>query len=137
VSVAASAQEIGAGAQVVITTAAIVRDPERPLRREHLTDASVACAIDFDASLAEDLFEDAGLFAVDDVPQYRHYTEQGYFHGYPAHPVELCDVLGADAPLPAGLRVLVPLGLALEDVAVAAELHRRASEAGLGRELPL
>jgi ornithine cyclodeaminase/alanine dehydrogenase-like protein (mu-crystallin family) len=31
----------------------------------------------------------------------------------------------------------VPLGIALEDVAVAAEIHRRASDAGLGTELQL
>ena len=64
------------GADVVITTAAIVRDPERPLRKEHLAEATVACAIDFDASLSEDLFEDAALFVVDDVPQYRHYSSR-------------------------------------------------------------
>ena len=137
VPVAASAQAIGPGSDVVITSAAIVRDPERPLRREDLGDATVACAVDFDASLSEDLFEDAALFVVDDVAQYRYYREQGYFGGYPADPVELCDVLDADSPREPGLRVFVPLGLALEDVAVAAEVGRRANEAGLGTELPL
>ena len=137
VRVAVSAQEIGPGSDVVITTAAIVRDPERPLRREHLVDTTVACAVDFDASLSEDLFEDAALFVVDDAAQYRYYREQGYFGGYPGDPVELCDVLDADAPAESGLRVFVPLGLALEDVAVAAEVGRRASETGLGTALPL
>jgi ornithine cyclodeaminase/alanine dehydrogenase-like protein (mu-crystallin family) len=121
----------------VVTTAAIVRDPERPLRRAQLADASVACAIDFDASLSEDVFEDAALFVVDDVAQYRYYCEQGYFAGYPRDPVELCGALDPKAGHPPGLRVFVPLGLALEDVAVAAEIHRRAAEAGLGIELPL
>jgi ornithine cyclodeaminase/alanine dehydrogenase-like protein (mu-crystallin family) len=122
---------------VVVTTAAIVRDPDRPLRREHLAAATVACAIDFDASLAEDVLHGAALFVVDDVPQYRHYVEQGYFAGYPDDPAELCDVLAPGADRPPGLRVLVPLGLALEDVAVAAEINRRAADAGIGRELPL
>jgi ornithine cyclodeaminase/alanine dehydrogenase len=134
--VAASAEEIAAGADVVITTAAIVRDPERPLRREHLAGATVACAIDFDASLSEDLFPGAAAFVVDDVAQYRYYREQGYFGGYPADPVELSDAIAEGASHPPGLRVFVPLGLALEDVAVAAEISRRAAEAGLGRELP-
>jgi ornithine cyclodeaminase/alanine dehydrogenase-like protein (mu-crystallin family) len=133
VSTVDGADQVADNADVVITTAAIVRDPDRPLHREHLADATVACAIDFDASLSEDLFEDAAVFVVDDVPQYRHYVEQGYFEGYPADPIELCDVLDA----PPGLRVFVPLGIALEDVAVAAEINRRASEAGLGTELPL
>ena len=137
VSVAETPEQIAHGADVVITTAAIVHDPERPLRREHLEDATVACAIDFDASLSEDLFEDAALFVVDDVPQYLHYMEQGYFTGYPADPVELSDALVPQAEHPPGLRVFAPLGIALEDVAVAAEINRRAAGAGLGRELPL
>ena len=137
VTVASSAEEIAAGADVVITTAAIVRRPGRPLGRAQLGHATVACAVDFDASLSEDLFEDAALFVVDDVRQYRHYMEQGYFGGYPDDPVELCDALDPDASHPAGLRVFVPLGIALEDVAVAAEVNRRASESGLGIELPL
>jgi len=135
VRVAAAAEEVAA--DVVITTAAIVRDPQRPLRREHLSGATVACAVDFDASLSEDLFEDAALFVVDDVPQYRHYVEQGYFGGYPGDPIELCDALDPQARHPSGLRVFVPLGIALEDVAVADEINRRAAATGLGTELPL
>jgi ornithine cyclodeaminase/alanine dehydrogenase-like protein (mu-crystallin family) len=114
-----------------------VRDPDRPLHREHLRDATVACAVDFDASLSEDLFGDAAAFVVDDVAQYSYYREQGYFAGYPANPIELCDALDPGVTHPPGLRVLVPLGLALEDIAVAAEVNRRAAEAGLGAELPL
>ena len=135
--VASAAEEIGAGAHVVVSSAAIVRDPERPLRREHLSDATVACAVDFDATLSEDLFEDAGMFVVDDVAQYRYYRQQGYFAGYPPEATELAEVLAAEAPHPRGLKVYVPLGIALEDVAVAAEINRRAVEAGLGRALPL
>jgi len=51
--------------------------------------------------------------------------------------MELCDALDPANPHPPGLRVYVPLGIALEDVAVAADIHGRATEAGLGRELPL
>jgi ornithine cyclodeaminase/alanine dehydrogenase len=137
VLLAAAAEGVAAGTDVVITTAAIVRDPDRPLRREHLASATVACAIDFDASLSEDVFEDAALFVVDDVPQYRHYAERGYFAGYPDDPVELSDALEPAEEHPPGLRVYVPLGIALEDVAVASEIHRRAAQSGLGTELPL
>jgi alanine dehydrogenase len=134
---ASAAEEIGPGAHVVVSSAAIVRHPERPLRRAHLTDATVACAVDFDATLSEDLFEDAASFVVDDVAQYRYYRQQGYFAGYPAEATELAEVLRPDAPRPRGLNVYVPLGIALEDVAVAAEVYRRAAAADLGRALPL
>jgi len=46
-------------------------------------------------------------------------------------------VLAAEAPRAGGLNVYVPLGIALEDVAVAAEINRRAADAGLGQALEL
>jgi ornithine cyclodeaminase/alanine dehydrogenase-like protein (mu-crystallin family) len=135
--VASTAEEIAPGADVIVSTAAIVRQPERPLRRAHLKEAMVACAVDFDATLSEDLFESAGAFVVDDLAQYRYYRQQGYFAGFPADAVELAEVLADETPRGRGLAIYVPLGIALEDVAVAAELNRRAADAGLGRELPL
>jgi alanine dehydrogenase len=134
---ASAAAEIGPGAHVVISSAAIVRNPERPLRREHLADATVACAVDFDATLSEDVFDGAASFVVDDVAQYRYYRQQGYFAGYPPEATELAEVLGSETPHRSGLKVYVPLGIALEDVAVAAEINRRAADADLGQELPL
>src|SRR5262245_4824125 len=70
--IARAAEEVATGSDVVVTTAAIVREPERPLLREHLAGAAVACAVDFDASLSEDVFEDAPLFVVDDLAHYRY-----------------------------------------------------------------
>jgi ornithine cyclodeaminase/alanine dehydrogenase-like protein (mu-crystallin family) len=132
-----AAEAVAGDADVVITTAAIVHEPERPLHLEQLSGATVACAIDYDASLAEDVFADAGIFVVDDLTQYRYHRELGYFAGYPDDPAEVADVLAGEAEPGDGLRVYVPLGIALEDVAVAAEVHRRASDAGIGTELSL
>jgi ornithine cyclodeaminase/alanine dehydrogenase len=137
VEVASSPEAVGPGANVVISCAPIAREPARPVRREHLPNASVACAVDFDAILSEDLFDDAAMFVVDDRPQYRYYRQQGYFAGYPEDATELAEVLDPAAPHPRGLKVYTPLGIALEDVAVAAEINRRAAEAGVGRELAL
>jgi ornithine cyclodeaminase/alanine dehydrogenase-like protein (mu-crystallin family) len=137
VKVASGPDEVGPGTQVLISCAPIVRRPERPVRRAQLADASVACAVDFDATLSEDLFDGGGMFVVDDVAQYRYYRQQGYFAGYPPDATELADLLAGDAVPARGLNVYVPLGIAIEDVAVAAEVERRAADAGLGRELPL
>jgi ornithine cyclodeaminase/alanine dehydrogenase len=135
--VASTAEGVGPGTQVLISCTPIVRHPARPIRREHVPEAAVACAIDFDATLSEDLFEDASTFVVDDAAQYRYYRQQGYFAGYPAEALELAEVLADDAARARGLSVYVPLGIALEDVAVAAEINRRAADAGLGKELEL
>ncbi len=136
-TVTSAPEEVGPGTEVLISCAPIVRRPERPVRRAQLADASVACAVDFDATLSEDLFEGAGLFVVDDVAQYRYYRQQGYFAGYPPDAAELADLLAGDTAPPRGLSVYVPLGIAIEDVAVASEVERRAADAGLGRQLPL
>jgi len=137
VKVASAPEEVGRGTRVLISCAPIVRRPERPVRRAHLADASVACAVDFDATLSEDLFDDAGMFVVDDVVQYRYYRQQGYFAGYPPEATELAELLAGETPPARGLKVYVPLGIAIEDVAVASEVNRRAAEAGLGQMLPL
>jgi ornithine cyclodeaminase/alanine dehydrogenase-like protein (mu-crystallin family) len=134
---AAGPEEVAAASDVLVTCTPIVHDPPRPVRREHLGGATVACAVDYDAMLSDDLFEDAAVFVVDDVAQYRFHKEHGYFAGYPDDPMELCDALDPAAEHPPGLRVYVPLGIAIEDVAVAAELHRRAEAAGIGTELRL
>ena len=134
---ASAAEEIAPGADVIVSTAAIVRQPERPLRRAHLKDAMVACAVDFDATLSEDLFEGAGAFVVDDLAQYRYYRQQGYFAGYPADAVELAEVLADETARERGLAIYVPLGIALEDVAVAAELNPPRDRRRPGLELPL
>src|SRR4051812_4124647 len=89
-------EDVAGGADLVLTTAAIVHRPERPLRLEHLGGATVACAIDYDASLSEDVFEKAAIFVVDDLPQYRYHRELGYFAGYPEEAVELADVLAGE-----------------------------------------
>jgi ornithine cyclodeaminase/alanine dehydrogenase len=134
---AAGPEEVAAASDVLVTCTPIVHEPPRPVRREHLAGATVACAVDYDAMLSDDLFEDAAVFVVDDVAQYRFHKEHGYFAGYPDDPMELCDALDPAADHPPGLRVYVPLGIAIEDVAVAAELNRCAAEAGIGHQLPL
>jgi ornithine cyclodeaminase/alanine dehydrogenase-like protein (mu-crystallin family) len=130
-------EEVAKASDVLVTCTPIVHEPPRPVRRDQLASATVACAVDYDAMLSDDMFEDAAVFVVDDVAQYLFHKEHGYFAGYPDDPVELCDAIAPGASHPPGLRVFVPLGIAIEDVAVAAELNRRAAEAGIGTELPL
>ena len=61
--------------------------------------------------------------------------QQGYFAGYPPRAAELADVLADEAPRTPGLSIFVPLGIALEDVAVAAEVEqaRRRTRASASR----
>lgn len=135
--VAESPADAAGGADVVVTCAPIVRVPEPTIHLPDLAPACVVCAIDFDSSVGADVAR-AALFVVDDLPQYRHYVELGYFGGYPEAALELADVLAGELAARNGAPALfAPLGVALEDVAVAAEVYRRAAERSLGTELQL
>jgi ornithine cyclodeaminase/alanine dehydrogenase len=135
--VTAGVPDCAAGADVVVTCAPIVRDPQPALDRASVAPGAVVCAVDFDATVQGAIAEAAGAFVVDDVVQYRYYREQGHFGDYPADPVELCDLLEAGAGAPSGVASYVPLGVALADMAVAAHVHEAAASAGAGVLLPL
>jgi alanine dehydrogenase len=129
--------EAAAEADIVVTCAPIVKHPARPLLASAVTGDAVVCAVDFDATLDAELVRAAGVFVVDDVPQYRHYMHQGHFGGYPDDPHELCDVLADRPAIGSGPRVYAPLGIALADIAVGARLYDAAESAGIGVSLPI
>ena len=133
VEVASAAEEIAPGADVIVTTAAIVRQPERPLRRAHLKDAMVACAVDFDASLSEDLFEDAGIFVVDDVAPVRYPRAGGHRGGSGVHAAARGEIGGGGAPHGRGGGICLARGRARGDGGGGGDIQTRGGDAGGGR----
>lgn len=129
--------ESAAPADIVVTCAPIVKQPTRELHASAVRDDAVVCAVDFDATVDADLVRSAGVFAVDDAEQYRYYRGQGHFGGYPADPLELCDLLADPPAAGSGPRVYAPLGIALADLPVAARVHAAAHAAGIGATLPI
>lgn len=88
--------------------------------------------------MAGHCLQTASLFCVDEVAQFDHYRQDGYFAGYPTKPPELAHVLAGSAPAPStGRRFFVNLGLAMEDVAFGGLFYRRAVERGIGRRIRL
>ena len=73
--------------------------------------------------------------ATDDHAQFRHYRELGYFASTPEPYADLGELVTGRKPgrqSPTERTMAVNLGLALDDMAVAPEVLRRATEAGLG-----
>lgn len=97
---------------------------------------SAVIAIDFDAAWKPTIFDHIGLFAVDDVAQYRWFTRQGWFENYPSDPVDLSDILRGHIDAPQDQPVYVNcLGLGIEDVAVANLLFAAAEASNVGTML--
>lgn len=134
---ARSVAEAVTEAELVVTAAPIVRDPRPEVKLGGIASGCVICAIDFDASVDPEIAQAADTFVVDDLAQYRHYRELGHFGGYPESPVELVDVAASPEAHAGDLAVYVPLGLALEDVALAARIFERARDAAIGERLAL
>jgi ornithine cyclodeaminase/alanine dehydrogenase-like protein (mu-crystallin family) len=127
-------------ADVVVTAGPILRTPKPVIAPEWLSPGAFLCTLDFDSYATPEAFDSADLLSTDDVPQFRHYREIGYFSGIRTDPVDLgCIVASMSARRTSESQriVSINLGLAAEDVAVAQIVYRRALELRLGVELPL
>ncbi len=135
VETAESEAEAAAGAEVVVTAAPIVEEPDPPIGPEELAERCLVLPLDFDALVRREAIEATDLFAVDDVGQFEYYGEQGHFRGWPApHGTvgELVEQPGEPARV-----ACVNLGIGALDAAFAARVLASARERGVGTELPL
>ncbi len=123
------------GAGVVITAGPIVDDPRPVVERGWLGERALVLPIDFDALVRSDVVAAAGLFAVDDVPQYRSYQEQGHFTGW-AEPHGSVGEAARDG-LESDLVVCCNLGVGSLDAAFADAVYRAAQKAGTGTRLQI
>ncbi len=78
--------------------------------------------------------------STDDQAQFRYYRSSGYFQGTPEPYADLGEIVAGRKPgrQRADERTMaMNLGLALDDMAVAPEIYRRAKERGIGTWLAL
>lgn len=101
---------------------------------------SFASLVDFDSSWQADALRQADKLATDDLAQMNYYRQEGYFRDTPAAYADLGELVAGRKPgreREAERTMGVNLGLALEDVATAIRIYRRARSQGIGIELPL
>lgn len=79
-------------------------------------------------------------FCVDDTPQILHFKSEGYLKSLPEIYADLGEIVAKKKPGRQNDKekiMVMPLGLALEDVGVAIHIYQTALEKGIGRKLPL
>ena len=135
VEAAPNEREAVAHADVVVTAAPIVEDPDPPIAQDSLGERFLVLPIDFDALVRRDVVESADLFLVDDVGQFEYYRELGHFGGGPTPAGNVGEALGRDDSL--RRVVCCNLGIGALDAAFANRVLNAARERGIGRELPL
>jgi ornithine cyclodeaminase/alanine dehydrogenase-like protein (mu-crystallin family) len=128
------------GADIVVTCGPILHHPKPVVEMAWLKKGVFLSAVDLDSYIMPEVFNAAGKLYTDDVEQFLGYSRQGYFAG-------IHDPIGDLGELVAGtkparqctdeLTMTANLGLAIEDLAVAARVYHTAKERGIGRSLPL
>lgn len=128
------------GGHIIVTSAPMVKPPQPVIEADWIQTGTLCVSLDFDASFKPSAFERAGLVITDDLPQYRYYAERGHFAGIAEPSAALGTLLAkGEAKRPAGNPIVmaVNLGLGILDVALGAEILRRAEAQGVGTKLPL
>ncbi len=125
---------------LIVSSGPIVMHPTPTIERNWAKAGSFASAVDFDSYWTGEALRQFDRIATDDHAQFQYYRKLGYFQSTPDPYADLGELV---AGLKGGREradertIAMNLGLALDDMAVAPEVYRRARERGLGTWLSL
>ena len=129
-----------AESDVVVTSGPILKHPVPTIQKDWLRPGAFASAVDFDSYWSGEALAQFDKLTTDDLAQFDYYRSVGYFQATPRPYADLGELV-------AGLKpgrerddertIAINLGLALDDMAVAPEIYRRAREKGIGTMLEL
>jgi len=128
------------GCNIVVTAGPILKKPHATIKPGWFDEGAFASLVDFDSYWHPDAMKEADKFCTDDVPQLEHYKEIGYFQDIPPIHADLGGLVTGKKPgreTPTERTMACNLGLALDDMATAPLIYRRAKEQGIGTWLPL
>jgi ornithine cyclodeaminase/alanine dehydrogenase len=140
VRVVSEPRDAVSGADVLVTAGPILRVPHGTIKAGWMAPGTFASAVDFDSYFDGAALRECAKFTTDDLAQLLHFRDLGYFQDIPEIYAELADLVAGKM---AGRQsadertMAVNLGVALDDIAVAPLVFKRAQEVGAGRWLPL
>lgn len=132
---AAQPREAVEGCDLVVTAGPILRTPHATIKAGWLGEGGFASLVDFDSYWEGAAMWEADKFITDDLPQFEHYRQAGYFQDAPPIHATLGELVAGHKPgreNPRERTMACNLGLALDDMAVAPLVYQRAKAAGLG-----
>jgi ornithine cyclodeaminase/alanine dehydrogenase-like protein (mu-crystallin family) len=129
-----------AESDLVVTSGPILRHPAPVIQKGWLRPGAFASAVDFDSYWSPAALAEFDRVTTDDHAQFQYYRRAGYFQQTPDPDADLGELVTGLEPGRADAAqrtIAINLGLALDDMAVAPEIYRRAAARGLGTRLPL
>ena len=132
-------EEAVRGMDLVVTSGPILKKPDPVIGPGWLEPGSFACPVDFDSYWKGEALAEVDKLATDDIPQMAYYRKEGYFQTTPQPYADLGDIAAGKKPGRENYKertIAINLGCALEDMAVAIQISKRARKKGIGVELP-
>lgn len=128
------------GSDLVVTSGPIYKEPNPTIKKDWLKPGAFASAVDFDSYWHPEALKQMDRICTDDLAQFNYYREIGYFQNTPDPYADLGEVVCRVKPGRQNDQertMAMNLGLALDDMAVAPTIYKRAREMGIGTWLSL
>ena len=125
---------------VVVTSGPILKQPKPTIEAGWLKPGAFGSAVDFDSYWQPAALSELDHLSTDDHAQFHYYRSVGYFQHTPDPQSDLGEIVAGLKPgrqRPEERTLAMNLGLAIDDMAVAPEIYRRARKRGIGTELVL
>ena len=133
-------EEAVIGCDIVVTAGPIMKKPHATIQAGWLDKGAFASLIDYDSYWHPDAMHEAAKFCTDDTPQLRLYQQNGYLQNIPEIHADLGELVAGKKPgreTSEERTMTANLGNALDDMAVAPLIYKRAVEKGIGAWLDL
>jgi ornithine cyclodeaminase/alanine dehydrogenase-like protein (mu-crystallin family) len=140
VEVVSTPRDAVTGCDLIVTAGPILREPHRTIQAGWWDEGSFASLVDFDSYWHPAAMKEAAKFYTDDLAQLNHYKDVGYFQDIPPVSGDLGELVSGQKPgreSASERTIACNLGLAMDDMAVAPALYKRAIEKEIGTWLPL
>lgn len=123
------------GLDLVVTAGPILHKPHATIKAGWLKEGAFASLVDFDSYWDGAAMKEASKFCTDDVPQLEHYRSIGYFQNIPPIHATVGELVAGKKRGRESAKeknMTCNLGLALDDMATAPIVFKRAVERGTG-----
>lgn len=125
---------------LVVTSGPILKHPIPAIEKDWLKPGAYGSAVDFDSYWSSEALAQMDRISTDDHAQFQYYKSVGYFQQTPDPYADLGELVAGLKPGRTNEEqrtLAINLGLAMDDMAVAPEIYRRAKENRLGTWLSL